>query len=206
MSAHTSLSSEELDFIRHVFDSPLNGKSLPFPSYTIDGGPSANALLARLGTHAGLCLEARLDDCRMSFPLQLVEDELHGLHLEMGAPSIYQEGAVRRPWRVTLDTPLRLHRENGEDAGLRVLELSPHGLVLEAANDDLPGRFALWLPLAGNLRLPIRGERIRRIAPRRAAYRLQLQHDDHVERLRQFIFEQYRQRHPELRIGGWPLS
>ena len=91
-------------------------------------------------------------------------------------------------------------------AGLLVLELSPHGLVLEAANDDLPGRFALWLPLAGNLRLPIRGERIRRIAPRQAAYRLQLQHDDHVERLRQFIFEQYRQRHPELRIGGWPLS
>ena len=90
-----ALSSEELDFIREVFSSQLIGKPLSIPAFKVDGGPLANALLTRLGLHANLSLEAKLDRCHVSFPLQLVEDELHGLQLEMGAPNIFEEGAVR---------------------------------------------------------------------------------------------------------------
>ena len=71
-----ALSSEELDFIREVFSSQLIGKPLSIPAFKVDGGPLANALLTRLGLHANLSLEAKLDRCHVSFPLQLVEDEL----------------------------------------------------------------------------------------------------------------------------------
>ena len=135
MSEHSTLSSEELSFIREVFSSQLIGKALPIPAFKVDGGPLANALLARLGGHARLSLEATLDDCRMTFPLQLVEDELHGLQLEMGAPSIFEDGrledgAIRRPWRLELDEPLGLRDRKGNESGLLIYELAPSSVVL----------------------------------------------------------------------------
>lgn len=202
MSEHSTLSREELDYIRQVFNSQLIGKALPIPAFKVDGGPQANALLARLGLHARLSLDAQLGNCRVTFPLQLVEDELHGLQLEMGAPSIIEEGLVRRPWRLLLTEPLSLRDERGQASGLRVLELAPASLLLGADSGEPPERFKLWLTLPGRDSLPIEGRRIRLAGPRRAAYRLSLQHREHAERIRQFIFEQYRLRHPQLQIAG----
>jgi len=202
MSEHSTLSSEELDFIREVFSSQLIGKPLPIPAFKVDGGPLANALLARLGGHAKLSLEAQMGDCRMTFPLQMVEDELHGLQLEMGAPSIFEDGRIRRPWRLELDEPLTLRDRSGEDSTLLVYEIAPDSLVLGSPMLEPPERFSLWLPLPGFDSLPIKGRRIRLIGRHRAAYGLQVQHGEHAERIRQFIFEQYRQRHPQLQIAG----
>lgn len=202
MSEHSTLSSEELDFIREVFHSQLIGKPLPIPAFKVDGGPLANALLARLGGHAKLSLEAQLDHYRMTFPLQLVEDELHGLQLEMGAPSIYEDGLVRRPWRLELDEPLPLHDGSGDASSLLVYELAPASMVVGSPLAEPPEKISLWLSLPGFDSLPVKGQRIRRIGRHRAAYRLQLQHHEHAERIRQFIFEQYRRRHPQLQVAG----
>jgi hypothetical protein len=202
MSEQSTLSSEELKFIREVFNSQLVGKPVSIPAFKVDGGLQANTLLVRLGSHAQLTLEAQMDDCRMTFPLQMVEDELHGLQLEMGAPSIFQDGQVSRPWRLELDEPLTLRDGKGGESGLLVYELAPTSLVLGSPMAEPPEKFSLWLPLPGFDSLPIKGQRIRRIGRHRAAYGLQVQHGEHAERIRQFIFEQYRLRHPQLRIAG----
>jgi hypothetical protein len=207
MSEHSTLSSEELSFIREVFSSQLIGKALPIPAFKVDGGPLANALLARLGGHARLSLEATLDDCRMTFPLQLVEDELHGLQLEMGAPSIFEDGrledgAIRRPWRLELDEPLGLRDRKGNESGLLIYELAPSSVVLGSLMAEAPEKFNLWLPLPGIESVPVKGRCIRRISRHRAAYELQTEHSEHAERIRQYIFEQYRRRHPQLQIAS----
>ncbi|MBC9251800.1 hypothetical protein A9179_16135 [Pseudomonas alcaligenes] len=204
MPEHNTLSSEELDFLRQVFSSQLIGNPLQLPAFKVDGGPQANALLGRLGLHAQLSLEAQLGNYRMSFPLQLVEDEMHSLQLELGAPSIFEEGAVRRPWRLTLPTPLPLLDEHGQATALRVHEISPGGLLVssQTPGTPLPELFSLWLPLPGREPMPVSGRCIRRTSPQRAAYRLLLNHREHSERIRQYIFEQYRQRHPQLQIAG----
>ncbi len=203
MSEHPTLSDEELDYIRQLFSAQLLGNTLPIPAFKVDGGPLANALLSRLGLHAELSLQAQLEHCRISFPLMLVEDELHGLQLEMGAPNIYEEGAVLRPWRLTLRKPLALRQANGKSSHMRVLELAPGSLLLEASNGHpLPEQFDLWLALPGAESMPIHGQLIRRTDGNRAAYFLQLQHREHGERIRQFLFEQYRERHPQLQATG----
>ena len=203
MSDHPTLSSEELDYIRQLFRSQLMGNALQIPAFKVDGGPLANALLSRLGLHAELSLQAQLEHCRISFPLMLVEDELHGLQLEMGAPSIYEEGTVLRPWRLALKKPLTLREANGKSSHLRVLELAPGSLLLQASSgQSLPEQFDLWLALPGTESMPIHGQLIRRTGDNCAAYRLQLQHREHSERIRQFLFEQYRERHPQLQATG----
>ena len=202
MSEHPTLTSEELDFIREVFSSQLIGKPLSVRAFKIDGGPQANALLTRLSSQARLSLGAELDDCRMSFPLQLVEDELHGLQLEMGAPRIYEDGDMRRAWRLALDEPLHLRDSHGEESELLVYELAPGSLVLSSPLRAPPESFSLWLQLPGCESLPVKGRRIRPISRHRAAYSLQMHSREHAECLRQFIFEQYRQRHPQLQIAG----
>ena len=203
MSEHSALSSEELDYIRHLFDAQRIGNTLPFPTFKVDGGPLANALLCRLGLSGQLALEARLEHYRMSFPLVLVEDELHGLQLEMGAPSIFEEGAVLRPWRLILAEQLPLQDANGQPAPLRALELAPGSLLVQM-DDQLPPpeQFDLWLALPGADSMPIQGRLIRRTDGNQAAYRLLLQHREHDERIRQFLFEQYRERHPQLQAVG----
>ncbi|MEK1905161.1 MAG: hypothetical protein AAAB13_05240 [Pseudomonas sp.] len=203
MSEQSTLSGEELDFIRHLYDTQLSGKALHSPTFTVDGGPLANALLGRLGQHAQLSLEAQLGNYRMAFPLQLVEDEMHNLQLELGAPSIFEDGIIRRPWRLALPQPLHLLDEHGAVTSLRVNEISPGSLLLSQEGDgELPEQFCLWLPLPGHEPMAINGLRIRPVGSRQAAYRLLLNHHEHRERVRQYIFEQYRQRHPQLQVVG----
>lgn len=203
MSEQNALSGEELDFIRQLYQTQLLGKSLHSPTFTIDGGPLANALLGRIGLHAQLSLDAQLGNYRMTFPLQLVEDEMHNLQLELGAPNIFEDGTVRRPWRLHLTQALYLLDEQGRATPLRVREISPGSLLISQENDgDLPQQFRLWLPLPGHEPIAVNGLHIRSAGPQLAAYRLRLNHQEHHERVRQYIFEQYRQRHPQLQNNG----
>lgn len=202
MPEHPPLSSEELDFIRELFSRQWLGKLPSAHIFEIDGGPLANALLARLGNQASLNLSAKLDDCRMTFPLQVIEDEQHGLQLKMEAPRIFREGDMRRAWRLQLTEPLHLHNINGEESEMQICELTPASLVLISPLHPPPKSFSLWLQLPGGENLPIRGRRIRPINRQRAAYSLRMQNHEHAECLRRFIFEQYRQQHPQLQIAG----
>ncbi|WP_447589928.1 hypothetical protein [Aquipseudomonas campi] len=201
MSEHSALSSEELDFIQRVFNTPTPGKRLQTPTFRVDGGARANTMLSDLGENAQLSLEAHFDGYWMSFPLQLVEDEMHNLQMELGAPSIYEEGDVLRPLRLHLDESMPLLDEEGIPSGLHVEEVSPGGLLV-TGNTAMPRRFELWLPLPGHKPMAIKGRLLRMVGKRRAVYALKLRHPEHAERLRQFIFDQYRQQHPQLHLGN----
>lgn len=199
MSEHNVLSSEELDFIRQIFSSQLIGKPQHASAVKVEGGALADTLLSRLGQHARLNLEAHLDNYHMSFPLHLVEDELHSLQLELGAPDIYEDGATRRPWRLTLKKPLPLLEQDGTTTDLRVHELAPDSLLVgRRGKAALPDDFVLWLPLPGQEPLQVSARRIRQASGQRVAYSLRFEEDEHGEHIRQFIFEQYRQQNPQL--------
>lgn len=200
MNQRPLLSRDELDYIQQILGHPLLPQALPAPSFRVDGGAAANALLAALGSHAELHLEAAFADQRLRFPLHLVEDEFHALHLELGAPGIFQQGPVQRPWRLKLDTPLRLQHDNGQPSTLELHELSPSG-VLVRSTDLLapPESFALWLPLPDQEPVLLRGQRVRHTRSELCAFRLEMPSPSHAERLRYFLFQQHRQQHPELR-------
>lgn len=201
MSEQSALSSEELDFIQHMFDSPLIGKRLQIPTFKVDGDPRGNALLSALGQNAQLSLDAHFDGYWMSFPVHMVEDEMHNLQLELGAPRIFEEGTVQRPMRLRLDTPLSLLDENTRPTDLQVQQISPTGLLVSGAA-HLPAQFELWLPLPGQDAIAVRGQLIRTVQPHLGAYRLTLRHAEHAERLSQFIFDQHRRQHPKLQLPG----
>ncbi len=197
MSDQSPLSQDERDFIRQLLVNPVLGKPVQTPSFRVDGGDQANALLARLAANTQLSLESHFDDHWLSFPLQLVEDEFHALHLKMGAPCIYENGPVLRPWRLHLDESIALQDDEGGETCLSVRELSPNGLLISAPG-KAPLHFSLWLPLPGQEAIPLQAKRVRSVGPNRTAYRLIGCHVRNTERIRQFIFEQHRLKHPQL--------
>lgn len=199
MSQKPLLSRDELAYIQQILDTSLNNSSLPAPSFRVDGGAVANAVLAGLGKHSELHLEANFGDQCLRFPLQLVADEFHALHLELGAPKIFQQGAVQRSWRLILEQPVTLLTENGQDSSLRVYEISPSGVLLDNAEQhSLPENFNLWLPLPGQEPIQLCGRRVRRVSKQLTAFRLDLLPGSHGERLRHFLFQQHRLQHPQL--------
>jgi hypothetical protein len=199
MSKKSLLSHEELGFVQQIFGNSMSISGLPTPSFRVDGGAASNAILARLGKHAELHLDAQLGDQHLRFPLQLVEDELHALHLELGAPRIFQQGDVQRSWRLNLEQPLFLLHKNGRMSDLCVHEISPSGVLIESTGTQAsPEAFTLWLPLPDQDPIKLRGRFVRRIDSELSAFRLDLLPGSHGERLRHFIFQQHRLQHPQL--------
>jgi len=193
------LNHDELDYIQQIFGNSLAISGLPTPSFRVDGGAAANAILAGLGKHTELHLDAQFGDQHLRFPLQLVEDEFHALHLELGAPGIFQQGDVQRSWRLNLEQPLCLLHKNGRISDLCVHEISPSGVLIESLGAaTTPETFTLWLPLPGQEPIKLRGNRVRRINSALSAFRLDLLPGNHGERLRHFIFQQHRLQHPQL--------
>lgn len=202
MSKRSILSSEELDYIRQVFSNPRRDKPLSPPSFEVEAILDSS-LLSRLKLHTQLKLEARQDHYRMFFPLHLAEDEQHHLQLELGAPSIYEEGTVLRPWRLPLQQPPTLLDSYGAQTDLQVHEIAPGSLLVCSSGDTaLPERFALWLPLPGVDAIPIKARRVRQASPQCTAYSLQFKRPEYADCLRQFLFTQYQQRHPELQTAS----
>lgn len=199
MSKKSLLSLEELSYIQNIFGNSLALSGLPSTSFRVDGGASANAILASLGKHAELHLDAQLGDQHLRFPLQLVEDEFHALHLEFGAPGIFQQGEVQRSWRLILEQPLFLLHKNGHTSDLRIHEISPSGVLIESTGTlDSPESFTLWLPLPDQEPIKLSGNYVRRINRELSAFRLDLLPASHGERLRHFIFQQHLRQHPQL--------
>lgn len=198
MSKKPLLSRDELDYIQQILGHSLSSQILPVQSFRVDGGSVANGILAGLGQHAQLHLEARFGDQCMRFPLQLVEDEFHALHLELGAPGIYQQGEVQRPWRLTLAQPLPLLHANGQASDLCIHEISPAGVLVESNEACAPENFDLWLALPDQAPIELHGQRVRRTANQLTAFRLDMLAANQSERLRHFIFQQHRLQHPQL--------
>ena len=199
MSKKSLLSLEELSYIQNIFGHSLALSGLPASSFRVDGGAAANAILANLGKHAELHLDAQLGDQHLRFPLQLVEDEFHALHLELGAPGIFQHGEVQRSWRLILEQPVFLLHQNGQKSDLCVHEISPSGVLIESTGAlDAPESFTLWLPLPDQEPIKLSASYVRQINHQLSAFRLDLLPVSHGERLRLFIFQQHLRQHPHL--------
>ena len=199
MQRDALLTQDELDFIQNMHHNPqLNVRDVS-SSLTVNGGAQIRDLLTRLAAHEQVTIQAQFDNQQMTFPLQLVEDEFHALHLRLGVPSIFEDGPMIRPWRLVLEEPVALENVRGQPGALWVHEVSFKGLLVQCRGRSKPPRtFSMWFSPSGYERIAVRGTLERETARGLFAYRLSQGDADETERLRQFILQQHRLAHPEV--------
>ncbi|QYM69814.1 hypothetical protein K1X80_05615 [Pseudomonas sp. So3.2b] len=199
MQRDALLTQDELDFIQNMHHNPqLNVRDVS-SSLTVNGGAQIRDLLTRLAAHEQVTIQAQFDNQQMTFPLQLVEDEFHALHLRLGVPSIFEDGPMIRPWRLELEDPVALENVRGQPGALWVHEVSFKGLLVQCRGRSKPPRtFSMWFSPSGYERIAVRGTLERETARGLFAYRLSQGDADETERLRQFILQQHRLAHPEV--------
>jgi len=194
MSSADLLTSEELDFIQDLPITPPGPP--PTPGLTVEGGAQTKALLTRLAATDQLTIEAHFNGERVTFPLQLVEDEFHSLSLSLGSPQVVEQGAPERPWRLHLKQPVALTDEQGKPNGIWLHEVSTTGMLVEVRHEVVPNNCTLWLPQPGSEPIRLQGILARRSKQRLVAYRLSGRKSVHSERLRQYIYQQHRLLNP----------
>jgi hypothetical protein len=178
MQRDALLTQDELDFIQTMQHNPQLNVRDATSSLLVNGGSQIRDLLTRLAAHEQVTIQANFENQQMTFPLHLVEDEFHALHLRLGVPSIFEDGPMIRPWRLTLEEPVAL---------------------LEMRNKTkAPKHFALWFSPSGYERISLRGNFERETEHGFYAYELSQTDADETERLRQFILQQHRLTHPAL--------
>ena len=199
MQRDALLTQDELDFIQNMHHNPqLNVRDVS-SSLTVNGGAQIRDLLTRLAAHEQVTIQAQFDNQQMTFPLQLVEDEFHALHLRLGVPSIFEDGPMIRPLRLVLEEPVALENVRGQPGALWVHEVSFKGLLVQCRGRSKPPRtFSMWFSPSGYERIAVRGTLERETARGLFAYRLSQGDADETERLRQFILQQHRLAHPEV--------
>ena len=158
MSHDALLTQDELDFIQTMHQNPLLNQRDASSSLLVNGVSQIRDLLTRLAAHEQVTIQAQFANQQMSFPLRLVEDEFHAQHLQLGAPSIFEDGPMVRPWRLTLPEPVALENVRGRSGHLWVSEVSFKGLLIEVRNDTRPPRqFAQWFSPTGYERIAVHG-------------------------------------------------
>ncbi|MFJ4155726.1 hypothetical protein ACIPZF_13165 [Pseudomonas sp. NPDC089752] len=199
MHADALLTQDELDFIQDMQHSPQLNLADPMSSLRVNGDRRIQSLLTRLVANEQVTLQAQFNNQQISFPLQLVEDEFHAVHLQIGSPEIYEDGPMLRPWRLSMDQPSALLDADGKASGLFVRDISFKGALLEVRGlPEAPTRFDLRFAPADIPPISLHGRLRRRIGPDLAAYDLSRSSDDEVERLREYILQAHRHAHPEL--------
>ncbi len=193
------LTQDELDFIRNMQqNAPANPLEVQ-SSMTVDSGVQVKDLLTRLMANEHVTIQAQFENQQMSFPLELVEDEFHAVHLHVGAPSIFEDGPMVRPWRMALEAPLALLDHDGSRTDLWVIELSFKGVLLELREHaEAPTHFALMFQPPGHDPIALQGSFERMTQAGHAAYRLSEANASETERLRQYLLQQHRLAHPNL--------
>lgn len=201
MSHDALLTQDELDFIQTMHQNPLLNQRDASSSLLVNGVSQIRDLLTRLAAHEQVTIQAQFANQQISFPLRLVEDEFHAQHLQLGAPSIFEDGPMVRPWRLTLPEPVALENVRGRSGHLWVSEVSFKGLLIEVRNDTRPPRqFAQWFSPTGYERIAVHGTLERQTELGLYAYRLSQRDQGETERLRQFILQQHRLAHPALHV------
>ncbi|MGN8260909.1 hypothetical protein ACLEJW_16480 [Pseudomonas sp. SMSB3] len=199
MQADTLLTQDELDFIQDMQHSPQLNQAEPTASLLVNGDPHVQSLLARLVANERVTLQAQVNNQQISFPLQLVEDEFHAMHVQIGSPEIYEDGPMLRPWRLSLEQPCPLLDDQGRASGLCVRDISFNGALIEVQGlDKAPSRFDLHFAADGIAAIGLHGRLLRRVGPHLAAYDLSRSPAAEIERLREYILQAHRQVHPEL--------
>ncbi|MCQ6259116.1 hypothetical protein [Pseudomonas sp. Q11] len=201
MQRDALLTQDELDFIRTMQHNPQLNERDVTSSLLVNGGSQIRDLLTRLAANEQVTLHANFENQQMTFPLHLVEDEFHAMHLRLGVPSIYEDGPKIRPWRLTLDEPVALENARGQPGPLWVHEVSCKGILLEnRSRTKPPKQFALWFSPSGYERISLRGTLERETDQGLYAYHLSQNDEDETERLRQYILQQHRLTHPAMHI------
>ena len=199
MQADALLTQDELDFIQNMQHSPQFNLADTMSSLLVNGDRRIQTLLTRLVANEQVTLQAQFNNQQISFPLQLVEDEFHALHLQLGSPEIYEDGPMLRPWRLSMDQPSALLDAHDQQSCLWVREISFKGALLEVRDlAQAPARFELCFAPAGIAPIELHGVLRRRIGPDLAAYDLSCSPAEEIERLREYILQAHRQAHPEL--------
>lgn len=188
------LTHDELAFLQQLLDEPApaaDGNRL-----VVDSSPAIRALVASLGEGARFTVEALVNGQRLSFPLQLVRDDVQTLQVQLEVPQIYEKGLVERPWRATLPTPLALIDRSGGDTGLSVVQLSVNGaLVTHQADKPLPDHFTHWMVLPDKSTLSVRGKRVRMVNDNTAAYRITPLQPQGLTRLQELLVQLRTEQH-----------
>jgi hypothetical protein len=193
------LTQDELEFLRAMQHNPKLNVRDSTTTLQIAGGAQVKDLLTRLVAHEQVTVQAQLENQQISFPLQLVEDEFHAIHLQLGAPSIYEDGPMLRPWRLVLPAPVVLEDDTGRITSFWVREISFKGVLIEARNNArAPKHFDCWFSPDGYEPIALRGSLIRKTEDGYFAYRLSQSDATEIERLRQYILQQHKLAHPEL--------
>ena len=201
MQRDALLTKDELDFIQSMQHNPQLNLRDASSSLTVNGGAQIRDLLTRLAAHDHLTIQAQFDNQQLTFPLHLVEDEFHAVHLRLGVPSIFEDGPMIRPWRLALETPVALENIKGTPGALWVHEVSFKGVLVEVrGRTNPPKTFSLWFSPSGYERIALRGVFERETARGLFAYRISQNGADETERLRQFILQQHRLAHPNLHV------
>jgi len=199
MQADALLTQDELDFIRTMQHTSQPSSAESMSRLMVNGGSEIKHLLTQLIAQEQVTLQAQFDNHQMTFPLHLVEDEFHSLQLQLGAPHIYEEGPMVRPWRLTLESPVALEDELGLSTGLWVREISFKGVLVEFRDQAKPpSTFDLWFAPDNGAPIALHGVLQRRTGQRLAAYNLSESKHSQIERLREYILQAHRQAHPEL--------
>lgn len=201
MQPDAILTQDELDFIQTMHrnqPSARDGTS----NLVITGGNQIKDLLTRLMANEQVTIQAQFENQQLSFPLQLVEDEFHAQHIALGAPTIYEDGPMLRPWRLALDHPVPLEDGKGRMTDLWVVEISFNGVLVQMQKGIKPPKhFALWFNPPGYAPVELRGAQERKLADNLVAYRLTLCNPQETERLRFYILQQHRRAHPALHVS-----
>jgi hypothetical protein len=201
MQRDNILTQDEREFIQNMQHNPKLNLRDSSRSLLVNGGVQIQELLTRLAAHEQVTIQAQFDNQQMTFPLHLVEDEFHAMHLELGAPTIFEEGPRIRPWRLVLPEPMALETEKGALTHLWVHELSFKGVLLEVRKQAKPPKyFSAWFTPTGQAPIAMSGTFERLNSKGLAAYRLNENAKEDNERLRQYILQEHRRVHPAMHL------
>ena len=196
MQAQALLTQDELDFIQDMQHSPQLNLADSMSSLLVNGDRNVQELLARLVANEHVTLQAHYNNQQISFPLQLVEDEFHAVHLQLGSPEIFEDGPTLRPWRLSLEQPIALLDAHGKQSGLWIRDISTKGTLVQVRDlPEAPVRFSLTFAPEGIEPIRLKGVLRRRIGPDLAAYDLYRSPADDLERLREYILQAHQQLH-----------
>lgn len=202
MQSDPLLTQDELDYLQKILFKPTPTRPTN-ASPQLALGEQLRELLARLGHEEQLSLDAHSDNQHLSFPLHLIQDEHSQPRLELGAPLIFEQGVSERPWRLTLATPLVLLDSNDHPSGLKALELSNTGVLVQYGKPGTPAKDQLLqLVLPHKRRVQLRARLARRVSQSRYAYSLETLHAEDEQTLRQYLFEQHNERQPHTAAVG----
>lgn len=199
MQEDVLLTQDELDYIQDVQQSPQFAVVDALPSLLVNGDSRVQNLLTRLVADEQVTLQAHFNNQQISFPLQVIEDEFHTLHLQLGAPEIYEDGPRLRPWRLSLDHPIALLNADGQPSGLWVCDISFKGVLVELRGlPEAPEQFELQFAPGDIEPIELKGTQRRQINGTKAAYHLGRSAAEDIERLRDYILQAHSRVHPEL--------